>query len=36
MKGDARLAQSLGPQTTEKMGFFKDFSTPQEADSMTL
>jgi hypothetical protein len=27
-KGGARLAQSLGSQGTEKIGFFKDFSTP--------
>jgi hypothetical protein len=35
MKGEARLAQSLGAQATEKIGFFKGFSTPPEAISRT-
>jgi hypothetical protein len=35
MKGRARLAQSLGLQTTEKIGFFNDFSSPPDADSWT-
>jgi hypothetical protein len=36
MKGGARLAQSLGLQVTEKIGIFKDFSTPPKAISGTL
>jgi hypothetical protein len=36
MKGGARLAQSLGVQDTEKIGFFKDFSSRPKAVSGTL
>jgi hypothetical protein len=36
MKDRARLEQSLGWQTAEKIGFFKDFSSPPEALSGTL
>jgi hypothetical protein len=35
MKGGARLAQSIGQQASEKIGFFKDFSSRWKADSGT-
>jgi hypothetical protein len=31
MKGDARLAQSLGPQDIENMGVLTGFSSPPKA-----
>src|SRR5579863_1515273 len=36
MKGRARLEQSPSQQSTEKIGFFKDFSSPRKADSGSL
>jgi hypothetical protein len=33
MKDGARLAQSLGAQRPENIGFFNDFSRPMEAIS---
>src|SRR5581483_3574736 len=36
MKGGLRLAQSLGLQRAEKIGIFKDFSSPPGAPSGTL